>query len=62
LGKIKNIKDNIMENDKEDKMSKQEYLAAQHEYEASMDHFDEDGFCVFCSRHQDEGIHYKCWI
>ena len=50
-----------MQNDKEYEMSKQEYLARQHEYEESMDHFDEDGLC-FCSRHEDEGIHYKCWI
>tara|TARA_Y100001958_G_C21071802_1_gene431042 strand:- start:582 stop:737 length:156 start_codon:yes stop_codon:yes gene_type:complete len=51
-----------MQDDKEYEISKQEYLAAQHEYEESMNHFDKDGFCVFCSRHQDEGIHYKCWI
>jgi len=47
--------------DKEYEMTEQDYLAEQHEYEESMNHYDEDGYCEFCGRHEDDGIHYKCW-
>lgn len=47
--------------DKEYEMTEQDYLAEQHEYEESMNHYDEDGYCEFCGSHEDDGIHYKCW-
>jgi len=47
---------------KEYKMTRQEYLADQYEHDKSMDHYDKDGYCEFCGRHADEGVHYKCWI
>jgi hypothetical protein len=40
---------------KEYKMTRQEYLADQHEYDKAMDHFDKEGYCEFCGRHADEG-------
>tara|TARA_R100001082_G_C4320878_1_gene141063 strand:- start:224 stop:376 length:153 start_codon:yes stop_codon:yes gene_type:complete len=47
---------------KEHKITKQEYLAAQAEYNEMINHYDKDGFCFFCGKHREDGLHYKCWI
>jgi len=47
--------------EKQIEITKDEYLAMQDEYDEAMNHYDKDGYCHFCGKHQDEGIHYKCW-
>ena len=42
-------------NEKQIEITKDEYLAMQNEYDETMNHYDKDGYCHFCGRHQDEG-------
>ena len=42
-------------------MTWQEYCAEQEEHDKAMNHYDEDGFCIYCAKHREDGIHYQCW-
>ena len=47
--------------DKEYEMTWQEYCAEQEEHDKAMNHYDEDGFCIYCAKHREDGIHHQCW-